>query len=406
MGKVLFMRKGETHTPPKVGLPFGYTKLAYIQSSGTQYINSGFIANQDTRIVIDVMCPINTASTSKFLCGSRNPSSDNQFSLATNNGYYRTDYDGTRTNITNVPYNARFYIDKNKNVTDLNGDYTVTQPKSTFTTTKYPLYIFGVDETGSFIYGISMKLYSCQIYDNGTLVRDFIPCINPSGEVGLYDLVGKQFYGNSGTGTFGAGDVVEYQLPDGYEELAYIQSSGGPYIDSGVPYNENNEYVIETECKFLEDVTRYSGWNAGGLFGSVGNLFSNGSSQVSISSREFSVLKLTIQAGTSSKTILDVTQNGATQSCERTHPSIKSHATLNYPIFAYTNNSGGIMEGDFPSMACKWMTIKVNGKLVRVYKPCIANDGEVGLFDLITRAFFGNVNTTAGIRPFTGSEVA
>lgn len=195
-------------------------------------------------------------------------------------------------------------------------------------------------------------------------------------------------------------------LPSGYTELAYIQSSGGPYIDSGVSSDENNEYIIETECKFLEDASRFSGWNAGGIFGSVGNQFSNGASQVSISSREFSVLKLTIQAGASSNTILEVTQNGVTDSITRTHPSLKSYATLNYPIFAYTNNSGGLVSGDFPSMACKWLSMKVNGELVRDYVACIDDDGEVGLYDLVTRAFFGNANTTAGISPFTGSEVA
>ena len=45
MGKVLFMRKGETHTAPTKGLPSGFTKLAYIQSSGTQYVDTGVVPN-------------------------------------------------------------------------------------------------------------------------------------------------------------------------------------------------------------------------------------------------------------------------------------------------------------------------------------------------------------------------
>ena len=51
MGKVLFMRKGETHTAPAKLLPDGFTKLAYIQSSGTQYIDTGFKPNQSTRVI-------------------------------------------------------------------------------------------------------------------------------------------------------------------------------------------------------------------------------------------------------------------------------------------------------------------------------------------------------------------
>ena len=57
----------------------------------------------------------------------------------------------------------------------------------------------------------SMKLYSCKIYNNGTLVRDFVPVKNSSGTIGLYDLVNSAFYTNAGSGTFTAGaDIVGF----------------------------------------------------------------------------------------------------------------------------------------------------------------------------------------------------
>ena len=40
-----------------------------------------------------------------------------------------------------------------------------------------------------------------------------MPCKDPSGNVGLYDLVGGQFYGNSGTGVFAAGPEAETPPP-------------------------------------------------------------------------------------------------------------------------------------------------------------------------------------------------
>ena len=52
------------------------------------------------------------------------------------------------------------------------------------------------------------KLRSCKIYDNGTLVRDFIPCKNASGVIGLWDDVNSAFYQNAGSGTFTAGPEV------------------------------------------------------------------------------------------------------------------------------------------------------------------------------------------------------
>jgi len=39
------------------------------------------------------------------------------------------------------------------------------------------------------------KLFSFQVYDNGTLVRDLVPCIRDNdNEVGAYDLVNDVFY--------------------------------------------------------------------------------------------------------------------------------------------------------------------------------------------------------------------
>lgn len=61
----------------------------------------------------------------------------------------------------------------------------------------------------------SHKLFTCQIYDNGTLTRNFIPCKNAAGAVGLYDTVGAEFYPNAGTGNFTAGDAVTWpEEPD------------------------------------------------------------------------------------------------------------------------------------------------------------------------------------------------
>jgi hypothetical protein len=38
------------------------------------------------------------------------------------------------------------------------------------------------------------KMFSFQVYDNGTLVRDLVPCIDPNNVVGAYDLVNDVFY--------------------------------------------------------------------------------------------------------------------------------------------------------------------------------------------------------------------
>ena len=69
-----------------------------------------------------------------------------------------------------------------------------------------PIYIFW--SSGSSFSKLSGRVYGFKIYKNGTLVRDFIPCKNASGAVGLWDRVHSVFYANAGTGAFIAGPEI------------------------------------------------------------------------------------------------------------------------------------------------------------------------------------------------------
>jgi len=197
----------ETVEIPNPGrLPEGYKEVEYIQSSGTQYIDTEFVPNQDTRVVIDVQA---TNTTTGVFFGGRGPGTDNSFTLFSISGGYRTDFGATGKTVSiALDPTARRIIDKNKTITTVNGT-TYTNESATFTAPT-SMTVLAANTSGTISYQISAKLYSCQIYDNGTLIRDFVPCINSAGEVGLYDLVNSVFYGNSGSGVFVAGAEVVY----------------------------------------------------------------------------------------------------------------------------------------------------------------------------------------------------
>lgn len=73
----------------------------------------------------------------------------------------------------------------------------------------YPLFIFANNSSGSAAQYSSLKVYWFQIYDNGILVRDFVPCYRKSDNVaGLYDTAQGAFYTNAGTGTFAIGPEI------------------------------------------------------------------------------------------------------------------------------------------------------------------------------------------------------
>ena len=63
--------------------------------------------------------------------------------------------------------------------------------------------IFALNRNWSVREYSTYKLHYLKIRDNGTLVRNFVPCYRKSDNViGLYDLVNKQFYTNAGSWTF------------------------------------------------------------------------------------------------------------------------------------------------------------------------------------------------------------
>ena len=185
-----------------MSLPSGYTRLDYIESSGTQYINTGFKPNQNTRVMMDVEV-LGTTQCAPF--GARASQGGNitytLFLLTATTG--RTDYGASRQEMTFSSILGRYTIDANKNVVNVNG-VSITHTASTFSV-DHNIFLLAVNTAGTASNFAKMKLYSAKIYDNGMLVRDFIPCKNASGTLGLWDNVNSVFYANAGTGTFSTG---------------------------------------------------------------------------------------------------------------------------------------------------------------------------------------------------------
>lgn len=197
------MRNGE-QLWSGTGLPAGYTLLEYIEStSRSAYIDTGFIPNNNTRVLLDAEVP--DSSSAVYVMGVNEWTSGKYFQIrVTSSGtVYLSDYGTQSGKNTGVTATGRFIFDKNKNICSI-GDVSVTNTASEFSCTTNLKLLAGVTTSGTHT-ACKGKIYSCQIYDNEILVRDFIPCKNPSGVYGLYDKVNKVFYGSaSSTGFTGA----------------------------------------------------------------------------------------------------------------------------------------------------------------------------------------------------------
>lgn len=206
----------ELPTPPtKYGYTFTGWKMAqmqnleYLESTGTQYIDTGFISNQDTGIKTKFSFNITLEDKSVF--GSAINYNDRVFEFGLASRYptflYYVGYiqRPVLLNLTDI-----FVIDWNKNIVNYSIN-NISQNSVNFNynyfETPYSMHIFATKRPTGVIPS-KAKIYYFQIYDNGTLVRDFIPVLDYTGVPCMYDKVTKQFFYNQGTDQFIAGPVI------------------------------------------------------------------------------------------------------------------------------------------------------------------------------------------------------
>lgn len=174
-------------TPPQ---PVPYdAEIEYLQSTGTQVIDSGIVGNLDTEIEISFKT---TSTIARAVAGSRGDNTNDINLYVDNNASMRF---GNKYIINPFSPNTSYTIIANKTAFTINGTARAINAKNTFVTPSN-LFIFGNQiRAGAFI------LYYIKISKDGYLVRDFIPV--RVGQVGyLYDKVSRQLFANAGSGNF------------------------------------------------------------------------------------------------------------------------------------------------------------------------------------------------------------
>ena len=196
-----------TQTMLSKSLPTGYTQLEYIESSGTQYIDTGY--NLTSEVLKYDLEFETTSSTSAFTLIGNSDDGDTNFGI---NFYSNQFYVGTSRWLlsgNSWTKNQKYH----KLIEANNGTLTVitdgVSQSATYTSTLYKkssIALFACKCDTKFSNSSShAKIYQAKIYDNNVLVRNFVPAKDSSNVVGMYDLVEGKFYTNAGTGTFTAG---------------------------------------------------------------------------------------------------------------------------------------------------------------------------------------------------------
>ena len=261
-----------------------YDVLEYLQATQTdasnsalnkiQYIDTGYKHGKYTVVDLRVKYDSATFNTYGVAYGARN-TSDNAYQLGIwyNNEKFmnNTCHNSAGNTSYSVSTTLRYDIHISKN-----GANTVTSPDDA--SISYSLgsgngqdgsntgndFMFAMNQSNNSSTGYwpcKCRIYFCRIYDNGVLVRDFLPVRRKSdSKPGMYDLVEGKFYvkKNANAAEFTAGSVI---APVTGGELHVEVPTGVVNVNSSVTLNGGLMLVKEGEGTFAAGKTgqRYIG---------------------------------------------------------------------------------------------------------------------------------------------------
>ena len=200
-------------TPYKYGYTFngwfGYTPIEYLESTGTQYIDTGVVANETTEAEIE----FEEADNILFMVSTGGWNSNNFGIVAKSGAGYIVFYmncDGY-TNYTvksKISGNIKLLLDGIYFNNERLGITSGNIPALTKFSTTHTIPLFARKWNNNISEKFAYKLKYLKIWQDYVLVRDFIPVLDSNGIPCMFDKVEKKFYYNAGTGQFIAGPVI------------------------------------------------------------------------------------------------------------------------------------------------------------------------------------------------------
>lgn len=208
-------------------LPDEYQQVEYIESTGSQYIDTLLNASQHPNIIVEIEGNFTKINYFQYLFGggfyidlTSNCSwkligiiEGNKFAAQNGiaekeKGIISADTQKHIFRLDTVSSIGR--IDENSQVLDNNGVKPIN----------FNYFLFASNNNGKIDQNASFKMNSCKILENNQLIRHYIPCYSITNAIntnenlvsantkGLYDLVEGKFYTNKGRGDFIAGPEV------------------------------------------------------------------------------------------------------------------------------------------------------------------------------------------------------
>ena len=174
-----------------------YTKLEYIESTGSQYINTGIYPKSTIKIICVMAINASYGENGNGWGASASGLSAAWGYLAdtrTIGAIYGDRWNGYGSGILDTAVHT-YEIQSGSLKLDGTQYSTATMTRSASSSSTMYLFALHAGWSSSPLCYSHEKLYSCKMYDGSTLVRDFVPCKRKSdNKPGLYDMANNVFY--------------------------------------------------------------------------------------------------------------------------------------------------------------------------------------------------------------------
>lgn len=403
-GNVSRLLSGSTVLWEKGGdFPSGYQLVRYIESTGTQYIDTGYCPNQDTVLTGEYYSK-NRTGVVAFARWSGAPEYDT-FGLYIGGTGLTTVYYGRYSNNKYTGNIGGMVGD----IVDINiGINSVSLNSNTYNITReqfqspYSLYLFGGNNMGTLSNLAYCKIYRMTITENNTTMRDFVPCYRKSdGKPGLYDKVTNTFYTNQGTGEFIIGPEI-YPIPSSYQQVTYLESDGTQYINTLIPISTITASDFECELAITSNDTMITFGTRTTTFkqmvlvsGKVRNDWINGRTTSYLTSTPLII-----------GTRYIMSQQNSVFECSTSSANVTTSTNSDIPFAIFARMGRNTDDDGLPHLEAHMrlysFVAKSGETLICNFVPCYRkSDNVAGLYDTVSDQFYAN----AGTGDFTIGEI-
>lgn len=200
-GDIVISGSGETEVQS------AYKNVKYLENTGTQYIDTGYVLHEDDVLEVDYEIPESALSvkTDKILIDARD--SSNGVRISTYSGTYkwyaRFGHNESQTSAA-ITSSLKGTLSLSKGQFVLNGAVVFDSLVFTAMPTGTLKLLAGVNhETGAISAPSYARISAAKIKRNGETIRNFRPVQRTAdGELGMRDTVTGDFFPNAGTGVF------------------------------------------------------------------------------------------------------------------------------------------------------------------------------------------------------------